>query len=456
MPEAAVRNRTLGISESNSNWIPRATVYDTILTALDIFLPTLAKGVIMRRRAVMSVAERLDIDARAVRRMQRLRRKYGSAPLRLRLMGRSVALLFAPEDVHRVLAETPVPFATETREKTAALAHFEPKGSLISRGEEREDRRRFNEEALETRRPVHHLAGSFAEIVAAEVNLIGGGRTRAELGWDEFAATWFRMVRQVIFGKGAREDNEISETMSRLRHAANWAFLVPQNPQLRQRLHQRIGEYLRRAEPGSLAGASSHVRTTSMTAPEQQVPQWLFAFDAAGMATFRTLALLAAHPEHMRRAQAEIASSRGEHRLPYLRSAVLDTIRLWPTSPLVLRESSIDTYWNAGVLPAGAAVVIFAPFFHRDDETLPYAHRFSPELWNDSASPQRGALIPFSEGPASCPGRELVLLLSTAMLAEILGKFDVTLRRPCRLEEGRPLPVTLNHFGLRFGLRTAS
>jgi hypothetical protein len=252
----------------------------------------------------------------------------------------------------------------------------------------------------------------------------------------------------------SRDDIELSEIMSRLRHAANWAFLAPKRPQLRQQLHQRIGEYLRRAEPGSLAGASSHIRTTSMTAPEQQVPQWLFAFDAAGMATFRTLALLATHPEEMQRARTEIASGGEEHFFPYLRSAVLDTIRLWPTSPLILRETSVDTHWRSGVMPAGTAVVIFAPFFHRDDETLPYAHRFSPQLWNDTDSSHSGALIPFSEGSAACPGRELVLLLSTVVIAEILKKTDVQLRRPANLlNEARPLPVTLNHFGLRFGLR---
>ncbi len=456
MREDVIRSHTIGACDTSSHLILRASLGDTILTVLDVFLPTLAKGVIIRRPAVMSLAERLDIDGRAVRRMQRLRAKYGSEPLRLRILGRSVALLFAPEDVHRVLAGTPEPFATETREKTAALAHFEPKSSLISRGPERADRRRFNEELLETHRPIHHLAESFAEIVASEVDLLDGIRERAELRWNEFAAAWFRIVRQIIFGKGARDDHELSEIMSRLRHAANWAFLVPQRPQLRKRLHRRIEEYLRRAEPASLAGAASHLRTTSITAPEQQVPQWLFAFDAAGMATFRTLALLASHPQEMYRAQREVTESRSGHLFPYLRSAVLDVIRLWPTSPLILRETSADTRWKSGIMPAGTVVVIFAPFFHRDDETLPYAHRFATELWNNRDSPQRGALIPFSDGSAACPGRELVLLVSTAVLAEMLRKSEVKLRRPARLlDEAKPLPLTLNHFGLRFDLNPA-
>jgi cytochrome P450 len=63
------------------------------------------------------------------------------------------------------------------------------------------------------------------------------------------------------------------------------------------------------------------------------------------------------------------------------------------------------------------------------------------------------ALVPFSEGPVVCPGRNLVQLLTTAMLAAILENTEVRLRRPVRLKEGEPLPATLNHFGMRFELR---
>jgi hypothetical protein len=37
--------------------------------------------------------------------------------------------------------------------------------------------------------------------------------------------------------------------------------------------------------------------------------------------------------------------------------------------------------WPAGTLPAGSNVVVFAPYFHRDDQRLPFADRFAPELW---------------------------------------------------------------------------
>ena len=105
-------------------------------------------------------------------------------------------------------------------------------------------------------------------------------------------------------------------------------------------------------------------------------------------------------------------------------------------------------------MPAHTSIVIFTPFFHRDDQRLPYADRFAPELWMEDSPAQGGALVPFSEGPVVCPGRNLVQLLTTAMIAAILENTEMHLQPPVRLKEGQPLPATLNHFGLRFELRS--
>ena len=219
-----------------------------------------------------------------------------------------------------------------------------------------------------------------------------------------------------------------------------------------QALMERIRGYLLQADPESLAGTIAHIPTTTPTAPEEQIPQWLSAFDAAAMATFRALALLATHPEHADQARQEIANRAGSFYLPYLRATVLESLRLWPTSPLVLRESKAVTEWETGDMPAGTAIVIFAPFFHRDDERLPFANEFSPQLWMESNVGHNWPLIPFSEGSAACPGRELVLLLSSEMLSALLADKQWELKRPMRIERGKPLPGTLNHFGLRFEL----
>lgn len=436
---------------SPSTAIPKAKFFDTLSILFGVFLPTIAKGVIVRRPTALALADRLNLDTLAVRIMQRLRSQYGSGPVLLHIPGRTFAVIIDPGDVHRILAESPIPFATATPEKTAALAHFEPKVALISSGAERADRRRYNEEVLEPDRAIHCLANHFAEVVASEATQLRRNmqHRNGTLNWSNFSEAWFSVVRRVIFGDAARTDTELSSMMAKLRFAANWAFLRPQRQHLREQLLSRIKRYLENAYPNSLSEMMAPIPTTAETFPEQQVTQWLFAFDAAGMATFRSLALLATHPEQASIARQEIGSS--ELRLmPYMRATVLESLRLWPTTPLVLRESTATTTWRNGSMPSNTGLVIFAPFFHRDNERLPFADRFYPELWiKEEVETATRALIPFSEGAAMCPGRQLVLFLTSRMLAELL-RTPIHLQNPGRLSPAKPLPGTLNHFRLRF------
>lgn len=129
---------------------------------------------------------------------------------------------------------------------------------------------------------------------------------------------------------------------------------------------------------------------------------------------------------------------------------MLESLRLWPTTPLILRDSTADTAWRNGTLPAGAGVVVFAPFFHRDDQTLPEAHRFSPELWSGDRDDRDWPLVPFSGGPGMCPGRNVVLLTASRVLGELVGQRRFTAEGP--LDTGR-LPGTLSPFHLRFTVR---
>lgn len=435
--------------------LPKATARETVGLLANVVLPTVAQGPIIRRPKMIALADRLDLDRRAVRHMQRLRDAYGDGPLLLPNPFRPQALILSPDHVHRVLAESPEPFASASTEKRASLSHFQPKGSLISHGAERADRRRFNEAVLETERSAHRLGERFAHVVAEEAGpMLAEARRRGVLDWDGFAAAWFRIVRRVVLGDAARDDHELTGMINGLRADANWAFLRPQRTALRERFEERLGGHLARAEPGSLAAVMAETPVTEVTAPSQQVPQWLFAFDPAGMATFRALALLAAHPEHAERARAEARAGEGGAvpDRPFLRASVLESLRLWPTAPMVLRQSTEATAWETGVMPAKTGILIFAPFFHRDGERLPEADRFAPELWMGNRRPEEWAFIPFSDGPVRCPGRNVVLLVTSAMLAEMLAASAPRLVPPGRLDARRPLQGTLNPYSLRFAL----
>lgn len=439
--------------------LPKATLLDTLAFARDVFFPTTAKGMFRRRRRVVALAERLDLDARAVRQLQRLHARYGAGPLLLSIPGRPFAVILDPAHARRVLAETPVPFATASMEKRAALAHFEPRNSLLSHGGARAARRRLNDVALQSDRPRHQLATDFAAVVRAQSGaLLAHVASSGTLTWDVFIECWYRVVRQVVLGSGAREDHALTDMLADLRADANWAFLRPRRNALRARFFERLQAHLDRGEPGSLAGMTAAMKARDDAAPADQVAHWLFAFDEAGIALFRALALLVSHPGAAARARDEVHASAGEDApsLPWLRACVLESVRLWPTTPLILRQTSNPVAWEHGTMAGGAGVLIFATFFNRDERRLAFAHRFAPDVWLDhltEGTVAQWTLVPFSSGPGICPGRQIVLLLSSLMLGELLLGPSLKLVAADRLDPARPLPGTLNPFTLRFSAK---
>lgn len=430
--------------------LARASFADTFRVAATVLAPTLAQGVIMRRRRLVTVAQWLRADDRAVRLLQRLRDRHQTGVVVLRLpVRRPVAFVLTSNAVRRILKGTPDPFTTATVEKTAALSHFQPDGVLISRGPLRESRRRVHETVLDTDLPAHHLAPVITRKVRDEFSpLLAGAPTR--LGWNAFNTAFWRCVRRIVLGDGARDDDELIDLLAALRRDANWAYLRPVRTALGERFHRRLASHLDRAEPGSLAELLAQTAVSPEIDAYGQVPHWLFAFDAAGATAFRTLALLSTHAHERERVLAELRTSIPGTDLPMMRACVLDTVRLWPTTLAILRESTADTRWGGQFLPPRTTFVIYTPYFHRDDQNLPYADYFEPQIWLDGRAATEWSLVPFSAGPAACPGRNLVLLVTSAILATMLEHHELRLLSHTPLSPARPLPRTLNHANLRF------
>lgn len=441
----------------------KVAFFDILSIFKDVVMPTLGKGVIIRRPWIVALSERLGLDEKAVERMQSLRAKYGSGPILVNALGRKTAILLDPDHVNRVLEGTPQPFTPASKEKRAALAHLEPGVSLISKGASRKVSRDFNGRVLEEDCPVHKLADAFVRIVDEEAATLLAraegreGEDRGVLDWEPFNIAWQRIVRRVILGDGARDDDELSDMLAKLRGAANWAFLHPGRNQLREAFFERLNGHLARAEEGSLAGLIAKMPNVDEAEPADQVAHYLFAFDPAGMATFRTLALVLSHPDALEKARAEIrqaneGSSEGRRHLEFLRGCFLDCLRLWPTTPAILRESTEDTEWGGEVMPKNTHILIFAPFFHRDDQNLDHAHKFSPEFWPDGQNSIEWPLVPFSGGSGICPARNLVPMLGSAMIASLLGARDIEPLDSAKLDPLQPMPGILDNYSLRFSL----
>jgi cytochrome P450 len=432
----------------------RATATDTARVLTLALAPIVAQGVIARRRRVVALAGKLDTDGRGVAVLQDLRDRYGPGPVRLRIPGRPAALVLDPGHVRRTLTESPDPFAPDSWEKRGALRHLQPHGVLISHGSLRAERRVFNEAVLDTGKPLHEQAGAMTRVVHGEASWLGSvAAGDGALTWDTFIPAWWRTVRRIVLGDGAREDHRLTDDLTHLRNRANWSGLVPQQKARRDRFRNAVRTHLDRAEPGSLAAMTARNPADGGTDPVDQVPQWLFAYDPAGAVAYRALALLTAYPDELARVRAEIAERdlTEPHDLPRLRAAILESVRLWPTTPLLLRDTTVPTTWGGSTLPAGTAMIIPTWFLHRDDRTRDDADRFHPEQWLDGSAREDWSLVPFSAGPAACPGRELVLFTASTFLAVLLRDLDP--EQPAELSGGEPLPKGLDPFALRFPVR---
>ncbi len=285
------------------------------------------------------------------------------------------------------------------------------------------------------------------------------------LDWDGFIRGWYGVIRRVVLGEGARDDDELTDMLAKLRRAGNLVYLHPVRKRLRKRMLARIDAHLARADPGSLAARIAVLDPSERTAAADQVVHYIFAFEPGGMAAFRALALLAAHPEALARARDEATGATAGAVLPFLRATLLESLRLWPTTPVILRQTTRPTDWNGATMPEGMPIIIFTPFFHRDD-ALPFAHRFAPELWLSEEAGAGGgvrtavegafALVPFSDGGGRCPAANFVPMIVSAFLAELVARRTPRLDPPERLRGDRPMPGLLDNFTLRFALEPAS
>ncbi|XP_041991077.1 cytochrome P450 97B2, chloroplastic [Salvia splendens] len=177
--------------------------------------------------------------------------------------------------------------------------------------------------------------------------------------------------------------------------------------------------------------------------------------------------LLAQHPSKMKKAQAEVDSVLGQEpityeaikKLEYLRLIVVESLRLYPQPPLLIRRSLKPDKLPGGYngnedgysIPAGTDLFVSVYNLHRSPHYWDNPNDFEPERFQRQKASQvdgwagfdpsrsPGALypneiiadfafLPFGGGPRKCVGDQFALMESTVALAALLREFDVNLR----------------------------
>lgn len=414
-----------------------ASLYENARFNALVIVPNALQGVFRRRRAAVAVATAADVDGHAVGLLRGMSRGHNGGPVWVRVIREPALLLLAPADVHRALAGSPDPFASDPKPKRDGMAAFQPDAVTISRGEAWRSRRAFNEAVLEAA-----FAGSaerFADLAAEET--VAMAAKGGELDWDRWGAALRRITRRVVLGDGAADDTQLSETLAQMMSEANG---MPGKPSARYPgFIARLGEYVAAAEPGSVVSHFPAAPTDAETKPVGQIAHWLFATgDTLAINAFRALALLASHPGHRARALGDDA---------YLEGCLEEAMRLWPTTTMLSRETVAETEWGGMAVAAGTQVLIPNTFLHRDRDRHEFADRFAPDRWVDGGAAEDWSFNQFSRGPQGCPGAALALLLGKTVLATLLLSNELELLSPS-LDPGRPLPHMLDFFGIRVRL----
>lgn len=416
------------------NDFPHASVVEGLRFTAQVAVPNVIQGLFRRRRTAATIAGKTNAEGFAAGFMEGIKKSYGDGPVWIRVGTDEALLVLGEGPIRRVLEGSPDPFAADPEPKKIGMAHFQPDALTISRDPEWQDRRRFTESVLDTGQAHHRLAERFAAACTNEA-----GALPNELDWDTWNRAVRRVTRRIVLGDSAAEDEQISELLGELMDKSNPPGRGSQA--LYARYTSALERYVKASESGSLVGLFGEAPVTERTEPAGQVTHWLFALgDTLAINALRALALLAVHGAERARASDDEA---------YLRACLQEAMRLWPTTPMLSRETTREIEWDGVSVPRGTQVLIVNAFNHRDRQTHDYADLFDPEVWLSGSAPTDWRFNHFSHGPQGCPGADLALFVGTRMLGTLLREREVKLIAP-ELNPAKPLPHALDFFALRF------
>ena len=431
---------------------PWASRLDSLRFNLSQTIPAFAQGTFARRPALSSFLARRHPDPLGVRLVSRLRGRYGSDYMWLSVLGKPSLLVLEREGIRHVLDASPELFGPPDV-KVRGMSHFQPGAVTISVGDEWRRRRRFHDEVLAVGSSVHPRAGELIGVVEREVRRFLDA-DRSIVAWPDVHALFGRIAAGVVFGPSADGAPDVLERLTALMRESNRIFGLSASPRLAE-LQERIRDRVCAPDAGGLAPAvCPHLEPGDPLPVAGQVPHWLFALkDTLPVNCANTLALILAHPDVEERAvraadAADLSDPAAVDGLTLLEGCLQDTMRLLPTTPMLVRAALRDTDVRERAVAAGSQVIIHNGFNHRNPDNVSDPNRFQPDRWEPGAWSY--SFNHLSNGPQACAGREIVLFLGKAVLSRLLTRRHWTLRRPA-LPEGGPVPHAIDHYRLELG-----
>lgn len=149
-------------------------------------------------------------------------------------------------------------------------------------------------------------------------------------------------------------------------------------------------------------------------------------YDTTAFALTWTLYLIAQSPEWEARIREEVVQVSGdapvtaEHvaRLPIVQQVLNESLRLFPTAPIIVRDINEDIEFDGVRVRAGAIGIIPIYAIHRHRALWDDPDRFDPGRFDPGRpKPSRFQFLPFGAGPRICIGASFATIEATIMLA---------------------------------------
>ncbi|KAM8719607.1 hypothetical protein ACLKA7_005787 [Drosophila subpalustris] len=148
---------------------------------------------------------------------------------------------------------------------------------------------------------------------------------------------------------------------------------------------------------------------------------------------------IATHPECQRKCLAEIIAVLGRDRetpvtyellnqLHYVDLCIKETLRMFPSVPLLGRKVVEECEINGKIIPAGTNIGISPLYLGRREDLFSDPNSFKPERFDVVTSAEKlnpYAYIPFSAGPRNCIGQKFAMLEIKAIVANVLRHYEI-------------------------------
>lgn len=112
-------------------------------------------------------------------------------------------------------------------------------------------------------------------------------------------------------------------------------------------------------------------------------------------------------------------------RMKYLECVLKESLRLFPSVPLIGRQLQEDWTYEGVNFPKGTICTIFIYALHRDPKTFPKPQEFIPErfLPENCIGRHPFSYVPFSAGPRNCIGQKFALMEMKTLVSRVLRNY---------------------------------